>query len=170
VHRRVIVAIAAPAYRSGAMAKPRDKSLIVANKRARYRYEVVDTMEVGIVLQGTEVKTLRDGKVSLDEAFGRIDGDELFLVGSYIQEYTHGNRQNHEPTRKRKLLMRRREIRKLEALVKQQGFALIPLRMYWGERSYAKLELGLCRGRKTVDKRQHLKRKETAKEIRRDYG
>ena len=156
----------------GAMAKGTrtgDKTRLIAqNKRARHRFEVLESVEAGIVLLGTEVKSLRHGKVSLAEAFGRIDGDELFLVGAHIQEYTHGNQQNHEPTRKRKLLLRRREIRKLKAKVTQQGYTLVPLEMYWSDRNLAKIELGLCRGRKIADKREGLKRREAKREIGRE--
>jgi SsrA-binding protein len=144
------------------------RRMIAVHKRARHRYEVVDTVEAGLVLVGTEVKTLRAGKVSLDEAFGRIDGDQAFLVGAYIQEYAPGNRLNHEPTRKRKLLLRKRELRKLKAKVEQRGFTLVPLSLYWSDRNLAKLELGLCRGKRTVDKRETLKKREVVRELRRE--
>ncbi len=156
----------------GAMAKGTktgDKHRSIAvNKRARHRFEVLDTLEAGIVLVGTEVKSLRNGKVSLDEAYGRIDGDELYLVGAHIQEYSHGNQLNHDPTRKRKLLLRRREIKRLTAKVTQQGYTLVPLSIYWSDRKLAKLELGLCRGRKIADKREVLKRREAKREIGRE--
>ncbi len=150
------------------MAKPTDveRRTIADNKRARHRFEVLESIEAGIALVGTEVKTLREGKVSLDEAYGRIDGDEAFLVGAFIQEYSHGNRQNHEPTRKRKLLLRRREIRKLKAKVEQRGWTLVPLSMYWNARNVAKVLLGLCRGKNVADKREVLKRREAQREIR----
>ena len=143
-----------------------EQRTIADNKRARHRYEVLETIEAGIALVGTEVKTLREGKVSLDEAYGRIDGDEAFLVGAFIQEYSHGNRANHEPTRKRKLLLHRREIRKLKAKVAQQGWTLVPLSLYWNARSVAKVLLGLCRGKNVADKREVLKRREARREIR----
>jgi SsrA-binding protein len=144
-----------------------DKRAIAVNKRARHRFEVLDTFEAGIALRGTEVKTLREGKVSLDEAFARFDGEELFLVGAYIQEYVHGNRANHEPARKRKLLLRRRELRRLFAKVKQQGLTLIPLSLYWSDRGLAKVELGLCRGKNVADKRHSVKEREAKREMRR---
>ncbi len=143
--------------------------VIAANKKARHRYEVVDTLEAGIALTGTEVKTLRDGQVSLEEAYGRIDGKQVFLVGAYIQEYTHGNRLNHDPTRKRKLLLHRREIKKLKAKVEQRGYTLVPLTLYWSDRGLAKLELGLCRGKRVADKRAASKDREAKREIRQDY-
>ncbi len=143
----------------------RSSRQIAENKRARHRYEVLDTVEAGLVLVGTEVKTLRDGKVSLDEAYARVDGTEIFLVGAYIQEYTHGNRQNHDPTRKRKLLLRKREIRKLAAKVAQRGLTLVPLRLYWSDRALAKLEIGICRGRRGADKREALKQRAARRDI-----
>jgi len=138
--------------------------VIAENKRARFRYEIVSTYEAGIALQGTEVKSLRDGKVSLDEAYGRIDGDQVFLVGAHIPEYTFGNRQNHDPTRKRKLLLRRREINKIKQKVTQRGFTLVPLVLYWSDRNLAKLQLGLGRGRNVADKRDKLKSREAVRE------
>jgi SsrA-binding protein len=152
-----------PMAKSGSTAAPR---AIALNKRAQHRLEVLDKFEAGIVLVGTEVKTLRDGKVSLDEAYARVDGEELFLVGAYIQEYAHGNRANHDPVRKRKLLMRRREIRKLKARVMQERLTLVPLKLYWSARNLAKVELGLCRGRKLGDKRQVERKKEAVREMR----
>lgn len=140
----------------------------MVNKRARHRFEVLDTFEAGIALLGSEVKSLRQGLVSLDEAYGRIEAEELYLVGAHIQEYSHGNQMNHEPTRKRKLLMRSREIKRLIAKVTQQGYTLVPLSMYWSDRKLAKLELGLCRGRKRGDKREVLKRREARRDIGRD--
>ena len=156
-------------YGARAVAKKTENPRAIAvNKRARHRYEVLDTWEAGIVLRGTEVKSLRDGQISLDEAFGRIDGEEVFLVGAFIPEYTHGNRLNHEPTRKRKLLLHRREIKKLIAKVTQRGYTLVPLAMYWGDRGLAKLELGLCRGKRSVDKRQTMKKRDAERDIERD--
>ncbi|MEM7198662.1 MAG: SsrA-binding protein SmpB [Planctomycetota bacterium] len=149
--------------RSGGAA---DKRVIALNKRARHRYEVLDTLEAGLALVGTEVKTLRDGKVSLDEAYGRVDGDEVYLVGAYIEEYAQGNRLNHEPTRKRKLLLRRREIRRIQSRVIQRGLTLVPLSLYWSDRGLAKLELGICRGKKVGDKREADKKREARQEIR----
>ena len=120
--------------------------VVAKNRKARHQYEVLETFEAGILLVGTEVKTMRGGKVSIEEAYGRIDGDEVFLIGAHIEEYTHGNRQNHDPTRRRKLLLRKREITKLVEKVTQRGLTLIPLELYFSERGYAKVALGLCRG------------------------
>lgn len=145
----------------------RDKKRVVAvNRRARHRYEVLETFEAGIVLMGTEVKSLRQGRVSLDEAFGRIYDHEVYLVGAHVPEYSHGNRQNHEPTRKRKLLLHRREIRRLEAKVTQRGFTLVPLSIYFTPRGVAKVELGLCRGKRVHDRREDLRKRDAEREIR----
>ena len=140
--------------------------LITENRKARFSFEVLETFEAGMVLVGTEVKTLREGKVHLDEAYARIDGEAIWLVGAHIEEYTHGNRQNHQPTRKRKLLMKKAQIRKLEAKVKQKGLTLVPLKLYFNERGYAKCLMGLCKGRKNFDKRQESQKRDAKKEIR----
>ncbi|MBK8977609.1 MAG: SsrA-binding protein SmpB [Planctomycetes bacterium] len=140
--------------------------LIAENRKARHAYEVLETIEAGLVLVGTEVKTLREGKGQIDEAYGRIDGDEAFLIGAYIDEYSHGNRLNHQPTRKRKLLMRKAQIRKLRARVEQKGLTLVPLKLYFTERGVAKLLLGLCKGRRVHDKREQSKSRDAKQEIR----
>ncbi|MBI5852475.1 MAG: SsrA-binding protein SmpB [Planctomycetes bacterium] len=146
-------------------AKPAPK-LIVDNRKARFRYEVLETMEAGLVLVGTEVKTLREGKAHLDESYARVDDGEIFLVGAHIEEYSHGNRQNHLPTRKRKLLLRESQIKKLAARMAQKGLALVPLKLYFGDRGLAKVELGLCRGKKTQDKRDASRQKDAKREMR----
>ena len=145
----------------------KDKTIAV-HRKARFQFEVLDTVEAGIVLHGTEVKSLRDGQASLEEAFARIYGDELFVIGMHIPEYRCGNVHNHEPTRKRKLLLRRRELRRLKSQVQERGLSLVPLRLYWNEKGLAKIELGLCKGRKTHDKRQKLKEQEDQRELRGD--
>lgn len=143
--------------------------LVVDNRKARHSYEILETIEAGIVLLGTEVKTLRQGKAHLDEAYARFDGGELFLVGAHIAEYSHGNVMNHLPTRKRKLLLRKSQLKKLGARVQQKGLTLVPLDIHFSERGHAKLTLGLCRGRKLHDKRQKQANKDAAREMR-DHG
>lgn len=140
--------------------------LIAENRKARHRFDVLETIEAGLVLRGSEVKTLRDGKGQLDEAYARIEGGEAWLVGAYIDEYTHGNRQNHTPTRRRKLLLRKAQINKLESRVKQKVLTLVPLKLYFSERGHAKLLLGVCRGRKTFDKRQVAQSRDARREMR----
>ncbi len=154
------------------MAKPADTKppstdvLVGENRKARFQYEILECHEAGLVLQGTEVKSLRAGQLSLDEAYARFDGDELFLLGATIPEYSHGNLQNHEPTRKRKCLLRKQELRKLKAKAQIKGLTIVPLRVYFGGRGFAKVTLGVGKGRKLHDKRQHLKDKEAKREIR----
>ena len=143
-----------------------NETLIGENRKARFKYEILESYEAGLVLQGTEVKSLRAGQVSLDEAYARFDGDELWLLNATIPEYSHGNQQNHEPKRKRKCLLHARELRKLKAKAQIKGLTIVPLRIYFGGRGFAKVTLGIGKGRKLHDKRQHLKDKEAKKEIR----
>lgn len=146
--------------------KPTTDVLVGENRKARFHFEVLERYEAGLVLRGTEVKVLRSGQISLEEAYARFDGDELWLIGATIPEYSHGNQQNHEPARKRKCLLHRSELRKLRAKTQQQGLTLVPLRVYFGSRGFAKVTIGLARGRKVHDKRQHLKDKEHKREMR----
>jgi SsrA-binding protein len=154
------------------MAKPADSKapttdvLVGENRKARFQYEILERYEAGLVLQGTEVKSLRTGQLSLDEAYARFDGDELWLLAATIPEYSHGNLQNHEPKRRRKCLMHKRELRKLKAKAQIKGMTIVPLRVYFGGRGFAKVTLGVGKGRKLHDKRQHLKDKEAKREIR----
>ena len=139
---------------------------IVDNRKARHKFEVLESIEAGIVLQGTEVKSLRDGKAHLDEAFARIIEDKCYLVGAHIDEYAHGNRQNHLPTRRRKLLLKKSQIRKIHDRVAQKGLTLVPLRLYFGDRGFVKVTIGICRGRKTHDKRAVTRERDAKREIR----
>lgn len=146
--------------------KPATETLVGDNKKARFHYEILERYEAGLVLKGTEVKVLRLGQISLDEAYARFDGDELWILGATIPEYSHGNLQNHEPNRKRKVLMHRRELTKLRAKSQIKGLTIVPLRVYFGVRGMAKVTLGVGKGRKLHDKRQHLRDKEAKREIR----
>ena len=150
-----------------AKAKVKDKDELVhvcRNRRATHDYEVMDTIECGMVLVGTEVKSLRMGHAKLDEAYGKIENGELWLVGCEIPEYPFGNRLNHAPKRQRKLLMHRREIEKFAGQASEKGFTLIPIRIYFKE-GRAKLELAVGRGKQTYDKRQSLKTAEAKRDI-----
>ncbi len=140
--------------------------LITRNRRAFHEYEIMDTLECGIVLTGTEVKSLREGSSSLEDAYAKIDGGEVWLIGSDIPEYSMGNRLNHKPKRPRKLLLHRREIDKFAGKASQRGFTLVPLRMYFKD-GRAKVELAVARGKHSHDKRQDLKKAEADREIRR---
>ena len=141
-----------------------NERLIAQNRKARHEYEVIDTLECGIVLVGSEVKSLRSGKLSLDEAYGRMKGGEVFLMGCDIQEYVQANQFNHEPRRPRKLLMHRREIKKFAALAYEKGLTLVPLKMYFKE-GRAKVLMGICRGRKLYDKREKMKQSSMKRDI-----
>ena len=143
--------------------------LVKKNKKAFHNFEILERFEAGIVLLGTEVKSVRDGLVNLDEAYGRIQEGELWLVGAHISEYDRRGYAGHEPKRKRKLLIHKREIRKLETKVKERGFTLVPLALYF-KKGLAKVEMGLGRGRKLFDKREDMKKKDAAREIKRALG
>jgi len=140
--------------------------LITSNRKARHDYFILDTFEAGLVLLGTEVKSLRDGKASLAEAYARVEGDEIWLVGAHIPEYRHGNRQNHEPTRARKLLLHRKEIERLRGKMQEKGLTLVPLKLYW-KAGRCKVELGLARGKRDYDRRQDTMKREAEREMSR---
>ena len=133
-----------------------NERVIAQNRKARHDFIVLDTLECGLQLVGSEVKSLRAGKVSLDESYGRVRNGEVWLLGCDIQEYVEANRFNHEPRRPRKLLLHRREIRRFADLARQQGLTLVPLRMYF-TRGRAKVLMGLCKGKQKHDKRQAMK-------------
>jgi SsrA-binding protein len=138
---------------------------VCRNKRAFHEYEIFDTLECGIVLTGTEVKSLREHAASLEDAYAKIEGSEVWLIGSDIPEYTMGNRLNHKPKRPRKLLLHKREIAKFAGKASQQGYTLVPLRLYF-KQGRAKVELAVARGKKLYDKRDVKKKAEAAREIR----
>jgi SsrA-binding protein len=144
---------------------PFDKTKVVAeNRRARFDYFVDDRFEAGIALTGTEVKALRQGEGSIAESYATVEGDEIWLINSHIPEYSHGNRLNHEPRRKRKLLLKGREIAKLHGAVTRQGLTLVPLSIYFNSRGKAKVELALARGKKVHDKRDTVKERDWKRE------
>jgi SsrA-binding protein len=140
--------------------------VITRNKRAFHEYDIVDRLECGIVLCGTEVKSLREGSGNLEDAYAKIDGGEVWLLGSDIPEYTMGNRMNHKPKRPRKLLLHRREIAKFAGKATQRGFTLVPLRMYF-KHGLAKVELAIAKGKQLHDKREAKKKADAQREMRR---
>jgi SsrA-binding protein len=140
--------------------------VICRNKRAFHEYYINDSLECGIVLTGTEVKSLREGTSSLEDAYAKIEDGELWLIGSDIPEYTMGNRMNHKPKRPRKLLLHRREIAGFAGKASQRGYTLVPLRMYF-KNGKAKVELAVASGKKLHDKREALKKADAQREIRR---
>lgn len=137
------------------------------NPKARHRYEIVETMECGIMLKGPEVKSLRMGRASLDEAYGRFRAGELWLVKMHVDEYRDRGQVKLEPTRPRKLLLHATELARLRTEVERKRLTLVPLRLYWNDRGIAKIELGLARGRKTHDKRDAERKKSAQREIAR---
>jgi SsrA-binding protein len=142
---------------------------ICRNKRAYHDYTIADSLECGIVLTGTEVKSLREGSASLEDAYAKLEDGEVWLIGSDIPEYSMGNRLNHKPKRRRKLLLHRREIAKFAQKATQRGFTLVPLRMYFKE-GRAKVEIAVARGKQYHDKRQDQKKAEAQREIRKAMG
>lgn len=146
-----------------------DQSPIIQNRKARHEYTILEKVEAGVVLTGTEVKSLRDGQAQLDDAFARVENDEIWLYGAHIQPYLPATLYNHEPKRPRKLLLHRREIRRLADKVQERGATLIPLRIHW-RRGYAKVELALCVGKGKADKREDIKKRDADREIRREYA
>ncbi|MBE3568910.1 MAG: SsrA-binding protein SmpB [Bacillales bacterium] len=148
---------------------PKGEGKVVAqNKKARHDYFIEETYEAGIVLQGTEIKSIRAGRVNLKDSFARIQKGEVFLHNMHISPYEHGNRYNHDPLRTRKLLLHKKEILKLIGKTKEQGYSLVPLKLYIKD-GYAKILLGLARGKKKWDKREDLKKKEAKREIERAF-
>ncbi|HEX6308174.1 MAG TPA: SsrA-binding protein SmpB [Longimicrobiales bacterium] len=142
------------------------KKTLARNRKALHEYHVVDRYEAGIVLAGPEVKSIRAGKVSLAEAFARIDGNEVFVHGMHISPYDPASRWNLDATRTRKLLLNRREIRRLIGATQQEGFTLVPLELYLKD-GYIKVELALARGKKRFDKREDVRKRDAAREIQR---
>jgi SsrA-binding protein len=139
---------------------------ISVNKKARFKYQLLDRFEAGLELKGTEVKSLREGHVSIAESFGRMRGEEAFLINMDIPPYEAGSIHNHERKRARKLLLHRRELKKLTGAVSQKGFTLVPVKLYF-KRGWAKVELAVARGKTQYDKRETIKGREARKEIQR---
>ncbi|MFW6158666.1 MAG: SsrA-binding protein SmpB [Planctomycetota bacterium] len=152
------------------MGKKQDgRKIVVKNKKARFEYEILDTFEAGIVLRGSEVKSLREGRASLDGSFVRVSDGELLLTDAHIKRYTAGSSFNPDPTRPRKLLMHKREIRRLASQVAERGLTLIPLSIYF-RRGRAKVELALARGKTRRDKRRTIKEREAKRDIQREMA
>ena len=138
----------------------------IRNKLARFDYEILDKYIAGIQLVGTEIKAIREGKASLSDSFCEFnDRGELFVVNMYINEYSHGTHYNHQPKRERKLLLNKKELRKLKREVDKNGMTIVPLRMFITEKGWAKLEIGLARGRKKYDKRELLKERDIKRQL-----
>jgi len=141
------------------------EKVFATNKKAFHDYAILEKLEAGIVLMGTEVKAIREGRLNLKDSYALIQGEEAFLFNCHISPYSHGNRENHEPTRTRKLLLHQKEIRKLIGKTQEKGLTLVPLRVYL-KRGKIKIELGVARGKKLIDKRETERRKEADREAR----
>ncbi|EKN67753.1 SsrA-binding protein [Schinkia azotoformans MEV2011] len=142
--------------------------VIAQNKKAYHDYFIEDTYEAGIVLQGTEIKSIRAGRVNLKDSYAKVEKGELFLHNMHISPYEQGNRYNHDPLRTRKLLLHKKEIVKLLGITKEQGYSLVPLKIYL-KNGYAKVLIGLAKGKKNYDKREDLKQKEAKRDIERAF-
>src|SRR3990170_6716482 len=141
------------------------EQVVSTNRKAYHDYFIEETCEAGITLLGTEVKSLREGKANLKDSYALIKGNEIFLLNCHISPYSHGNIQNHDPLRTRKLLLHRKEINKLWGKLTQKGLTLIPLKIYFNKQGKTKVEIGLCRGKRQYEKREALKEKEAKREI-----
>jgi SsrA-binding protein len=149
------------------------KKIVAENRRARFDYHIEDTFEAGIMLTGTEVKSLRFGEGSIAESYAEVRGQEAWLINSNVPEFSHGNRFNHEPKRPRKLLLHRREVDRLQGAVERKGMTLVPLSIYFNSRGRAKVELALAKGKNAADKRQTIKERDWKREqarIMRDHA
>ncbi len=162
-----------PGFRTMPKKKDDGRKVVADNRKARYSYAIDDTLEAGIMLTGSEVKSLRTGKATIGESYAQAKDGEIFLINAYIPEYTGANRFNHEPKRPRKVLVHRREIAKLSAAIQREGMTLIPLKLYFTVKGIAKLELGIAKGKKLHDKRDTEKQRDWARDkarLMRDKG
>ncbi len=141
---------------------------IATNKRARYEYAIVEKIEAGIALMGTEVKSLREGKVTITDTYALVEGDQLILRGLHISPYSHSSQQDIDPRRDRKLLLHKKEIRRMIGKIREKGLTLVPLCLYFNERGLVKVELALARGKKTYDKRRTIKDRDMARDLGRE--
>ena len=142
----------------------------LSNRKAYYEYSFESTYTAGIVLQGTEIKSLREGKASFNDSYCIFHQGELYVKSLHISEYAFGTYSNHEPMQERKLLLTKRELRKLESKIREKGYSIIPLKIFISEKGFAKVEIGLGKGKKVHDKRNSIKERETDRDIKRKYG
>src|SRR5947209_2758503 len=138
----------------------------IKNRQAYFEYYIDDKYVAGIVLTGTEVKSLREGKATFNDSYCIFQKGELWIKSFHISEYSHGTVNNHDPIRERKLLLNRRELKKMESKIKEKGYTIVPLRLFFNEKNFAKLEIGLARGKKLHDKRETIKQRDTEREIK----
>ncbi len=141
------------------------KTINILNKRAKFDYEILERYDAGIVLTGTEIKSIRLGKASITESFCEFHNGELFVINSQVEEYLYGTHYNHKAKSERKLLLNKKELKSLEKSMQNKGLTIVPLRLYVNEKGYAKMEIALCRGKKNYDKRETIKDRDTKRDI-----
>lgn len=141
------------------------KTINILNKRAKFDYEILEKYDAGIVLTGTEIKSIRLGKASITESFCEFHNGELFVINSQVEEYLYGTHYNHKAKSERKLLLNKKELKSLEKSMQNKGLTIVPLRLYINEKGYAKMEIALCRGKKNYDKRETIKDRDTKRDI-----
>ncbi len=147
------------------MAEKKKQKIEIVNRRATFEFQFIDVVEAGIVLTGTEIKSIRDGNVNLRDAYCVFKDGELFVYSMFIAPYSHGNQFNHEARRTRKLLLKRNELKKLEKKVKEKGFTIVPHKLYISDRGFAKVEIALAQGKKSYDKRESIKQKDMKRDL-----
>ncbi|NND62725.1 MAG: SsrA-binding protein SmpB [Flavobacteriaceae bacterium] len=143
------------------------KKVQIKNRKARFEYEILDKYTAGIVLRGTEIKAIREGNASIAESFCEFSNGELFVINMTIQEYSHATHFNHQPKSERKLLLNKQELKKLEKEVRNSGLTIVPLLLFTNDKGFAKLEIGLARGKKQYDKRESMKERDTKRDLSR---
>ena len=154
-------------YHAYTMRKEQTETVVATNRKAFHDYAIEEKLEAGIVLRGTEVKSLREGKVNLRDSYASVDHEEVILHNCHITPYSHGNIMNHDPLRPRKLLLHRKEISKLLGKTQQKGLTIVPLRIYFSPRGKAKIEIALAKGKKQYDRREATKQREAGREVER---
>ncbi|MEZ7891477.1 MAG: SsrA-binding protein SmpB [Candidatus Wallbacteria bacterium] len=142
--------------------------IVTTNRKAHFNYEIIETYEAGIVLTGTEIKSVRDNKMVINDSYCLVRHGEVFMINSHITEYVFGNIFNHEPTRQRKLLLHKQEINRLMGKCRERGFSIIPLKSYF-KGGKLKVEIALCRGKKTIDKKESIKERDVKRQLEKDY-
>lgn len=150
------------------MSKSEGIKVLAVNKKARFNFTIDESFECGIVLVGTEVKSIKDGRFSFADAYALVENDELFLIDFHVTQYVYGNRVNHEPLRRRKLLVHRKEIKRLRRIVDEKGLTLVPLKVYL-KRGIIKCELGIAKGKKLFDKRDDIRKRDQKRELEREF-
>lgn len=150
------------------MAKSEGIKILAVNKKARFNYSIDESFECGLVLVGTEVKSIKDGRFSFADSYALVENDELWLIDLHVTPYVFGNRQNHEPLRKRKLLVHRKEIKRLKRVTDEKGLTLVPLKFYL-KRGIVKCELGIAKGKKLFDKRDDIRKRDQNRELEREF-